>query len=168
MAAYILEKTQHFVVSGVVGQEETEVRGTQNGSNTDEAGTTTRNDSNILPGVLGFLALTVHLVVELSDSLAEGLNASGRSVLAVVDRNVNLVRTLEASVNIIFYLRSALSEVGPGILVLEKAELSSSLGAPDNASGGAACIQSSVRQVAFVGISELTVNSRLNLYIWVS
>lgn len=65
---YVLEQRQHLVVGSIIGDEETDIGVTKHSSNSDQTGSTTRNDTNILPSVLAGLAFSVILVVKVGNS----------------------------------------------------------------------------------------------------
>jgi hypothetical protein len=155
---YVLEETQHLVVRRVVGQEEGQVGAAEDGGDTDQTGTATGNDGDVLPGVQAVLALAVHLVVEVGDSLAQGLDAGGGAVLAGGHGHVDGFGPPEAAGNVVLDLGGALAQVGPGIGFLKEAILGGALGAPDDAGGGAAGVEAGVGHVALVGIAELAVD----------
>ena len=48
---HILEQAQHLVVSSIVRNEEANVGISKHGSNSDQTGTATRHNADILPGV---------------------------------------------------------------------------------------------------------------------
>ena len=48
---YILEQAQHLVVSSIVRNEEANVSISKHSSNSDQTGTTTRHNADILPSV---------------------------------------------------------------------------------------------------------------------
>ena len=73
------------VTNRIVRNEESQVGITQNGGNSDQTSPSTRNNAHIFPGVLAFLALSVVLVVQIRDGLAERLNACGWSILTGSD-----------------------------------------------------------------------------------
>ena len=62
----------------------------------------------ILPRVLGFLALAVHLVVEVCDGFAERLDAGCGTILARVYGNVEVLGAGEAAFNFVVDFGSAL------------------------------------------------------------
>jgi hypothetical protein len=59
----ILEQAQHFVISGVVWNEESNISISQHCSDSDQASSSTGHYADILPSVLAFLALPVVVVV---------------------------------------------------------------------------------------------------------
>ncbi len=132
LRTHILEETQHFIVSRVVGQEEGQVRVSKNGSDSNQTRTTTGNDGHILPSVQTVFALAVHLIVEICDSLSQGANTGSGSILSTSHGNVNGLGTLKASIDIILDLGGTLAQVGPLLGVLEVAKLGGTLGAPDD------------------------------------
>ena len=164
VSTHVLEETKHFVVCRVIGQEETEVRVTQDGCDSDETSTTTGNNSNVLPGVLAVLALTMHLIVELGNSFSQGLDTGGGTVLSAGHGDVDGGRAGEAAFNLIFNLGSTLAKVGPLLGLLEEAILGGTLSAPNDTGRGTAGIETSVGLVAFVGVTELTMSLGLEFF----
>lgn len=65
---YVLEERQHLIVGSVIGNEETDIGITEHSSNSDQTGSTTWNDTDVLPCVLAGLALSVVLVVKFGNS----------------------------------------------------------------------------------------------------
>jgi hypothetical protein len=82
---------------------------TKDSSDTNEAGTTTRNDANILPRVLAVLVLAMVVIVEFGDSFAKGSDTSSRPIFTRVDGNVKSVGSLKTSLYVIFNFWSALA-----------------------------------------------------------
>lgn len=162
-STHILEQTQHFVISRVIGQEETQIGIAQDGGNSNQTRTAARHNGHILPRVLAVLALAVHLIVQLGNGLSQGSNTGGWAVLSRGDRNVNGLGTLEAAGNVILDLGGSLTQVRPGVRIFEEAKLSGALGAPDDSGGRSAGVETSVGEVAFVGVAELTVDFGLDL-----
>lgn len=100
----------------------------------------------------------MHLVVHACDGGTEGLDTGRRAVLSERDGHVDGGGALEASLDIVLDLRSALAQVGPLLGLLEEAKLGRSLRAPDDAGGGAGGVQAGVGKVAGIGSAELTVD----------
>lgn len=161
---HVLEETQHLVVGRVVGQEETQIRVAQHGSDANQASSATGDDGHILPRVQAVLALAMHLVVQLGDGLSQGPDAGRGAVFSGGDGYVDRLGPLEAPRNIILDLGGALAQVGPGVGLLEEAILGGAFGAPDDAGRGAARVEAGVRQVALVGVSELAMDLGLDLW----
>lgn len=160
---YVLEQTQHFVVSSVIRQKETEIRIAQYGGNADQPSAATRDNCHILPGILALLALSVHFIVQLGNSFSQGLNTSGWTVLSRSDRDINGGRTFEAAGDIIFDLGSTLTQIRPGVGIFEESKFGSALSAPNHTSGSSAGIETSMGEMAFVGVTKLTVDLGLDL-----
>lgn len=160
---HVLEQTQHLVVGRVVGQEETEIGGAENGSDADQASAASGHDGDILPSVFALLALAVHDVVEVGDGLAQRLDASGRAVLATSHGDLDGLGALEAAGNVIFDLRGSLTKVGPGIGVLGEAVLVGALCAPDHTRRRSAGVEAGMGHMAFMGIAELAMDLGLDL-----
>lgn len=154
----VLEERQHLVVGRVVGNEETDVGVIQDGSDTDQTGTATRDDGHVFPGVLRLLALTVHLVVHVCDGLAKGLDTGGRAILSGSSGDVDGGRSLEAALDIVFDLGSALTQVCPLLGLLKETIFTCTFGTPDDTGGGSGRIETGVGQVTLVGSTELTMN----------
>lgn len=162
---HVPEQRQHLIVGGVIWDEEAQVGLVKDGSDPDQPGTATRDDSDVLPRVLASLSLTVMLVVHLGDGLAEGLDASGRGIFSAGDGNVDMGWPLEAAFDVVLdlatlrkfisvlvcrsvlvgrgdvaaggtHLRSTLTQVGPSLWLLEIAELACPLRAPDDTGRG--------------------------------
>lgn len=162
---HVPEQRQHLVVGGVIRDEEAQVGLVEDGSDPDQPGTATRDDSDVLPRVLASLSLAVVLVVHLGDGLAEGLDASGRGILSAGDGNVDMGGPLEAAFDVVLdlatlrefvsvlacrsvlfgrgdvpagrtHLRSTLTQVGPSLWLFKITELACSLRAPDDTGRG--------------------------------
>lgn len=103
------------------------------------------------------------LIVELGDSLPKGSDAGRGAVLAAGHGDVDGLGTLEAAGDVVLDLGRALAQVGPGVRVLEEAVLGGALGAPDDAGGGSAGVETGMGHVALVGVAELAVNLGLEL-----
>lgn len=101
---HVPEQRQHLIVGGVIRDEETQVGLVENRGDPDQAGTTSRDDSNVLPRVLARLALAMMLVVHLGDGLAEGLDASGRGIFSAGNGNVDVSGPLEAALDVVLDL----------------------------------------------------------------
>ena len=88
----------------VVGNEEADVGVVQDSSDTDETSTTAGHDGDVLPSVLARLALTVHLVVQSSNSLPQRLDARSWAILAAGGADVDVGRTGEAAFDVVLDL----------------------------------------------------------------
>lgn len=121
------------------------------------------NDGDVLPGVLGRLALPVELVVQSRDGLAQRLQPGRRAIFPALHRNVERGRACEAALDVILDLGCALAEVRPVVRVVKVAELAGALGAPYDAGGRARGVEPRVRLVALVGVAELGVDLGLAL-----
>ncbi len=73
----------------------------QHRSNPDQAGTASRNNGDVLPGVLAGLALAVHLVVQVRHRLAQRLDAGRGAVLAAGLADVDGRRAREAALDVV-------------------------------------------------------------------
>ena len=164
MTTYVLEKRQHLVVSRVVGNKEADVGIVKHSGDTDQTGTATRDNGDVLPGVLAVFTLAVHLVVHVGDSLTEGLDTGSGAVLPGGHGDVDGLRALKAALNVVFNLGSALAQVGPELRLFQEAILSSSLGAPDDASRGTSGVQTGMGEVTLVRSPELAVDLGTSFY----
>lgn len=107
--AYVLEQGQHLRIGGIIRNRERQVRVSQDGGNSDQPSTTTRNNAHILPRILAFLALSVLLIVEPSYSSTERLDTSSGAVLSGSRVDGNRRRTRETASNIVIRLGSTLA-----------------------------------------------------------
>lgn len=98
--------------------EEAQVAVTQNSSDTDQTRTTSRNDAHVLPCVLRFPPLAVVLIVQLGDCLPQRFDTGRRTVLTTMAGDVDLLGPLEAALDLIVDLGSALSQICPCVRVL--------------------------------------------------
>lgn len=165
MHTYVLEQTQHLIVCGVIGQEEGQVRISEDGGNTDETSATTGDDGHVLPGILALLILTMVLVVEVGNGLPQRSDTGRRTIFASGNGDVNGFGALEAASDVVLDLRSTLAQVCPGVGVFEEAVFGSTLSAPDYTGGRSAGVEARVGHVTLVGITELAMNLGLNLCI---
>lgn len=140
----VLEKRQHFIVRGVVGDEEGEVAVSQDSGDTDQTGTAAGDNADVLPSVLARPVLPVVLIVEVGDSLAQRLDAGSRAILAATQCDVDIVGALKAAFDFVVDFRGALAQVGPGLGFFEVALLVGALRGPDDAGGGPGCVETSV------------------------
>lgn len=101
---HVPEERKHFIVRSVVRNEEAQVRLVQHGSDTNQAGTTTGHDGNILPRVLAGLSLSVVLIVHAGDGLAEGLDTGGGGIFSRGNRDVDVRGPLETAFDVVFDL----------------------------------------------------------------
>lgn len=108
---YVSEQRQHLVVCCVVGNEEAQVGLVQHGSDSDQTGTATGDDSDVLPGVLASHSLAMVLVVHLGDSLAQGLDAGGWRIFSGGDGNIDVGGPLETTLDVIFDLDSQTTQL---------------------------------------------------------
>ena len=92
----------------VVGNEEADVGVVENGGDTDEAGTPSGNDGDVLPGVLARFALAVHLVVQMGNSVPQGLDARGRAIFTARRGDVDVGGPGKAAWNVVVGLGGAL------------------------------------------------------------
>lgn len=148
----------------VVRDEEANVGIAEHGRDADQAGTATRDDAHVLPGVLAGLALAVVLVVELGNGLAKRLDATSRSILAAVDRDVNGLGLGEGVWDLVVDLGGTLAQVGPVLRRLLEAALAGTLGAPDDAGRSTRGVEACMRAMALVSLAELLVDLRLELW----
>ena len=154
---------------------ETDVR-TYDSSNSDETSSASRDNADILPGVLTFLAYTVMAVVEIGDSLSQRLDTGGRTldrsvnyamfiqaqkgtyVFTARHGYINVMGSFETSLDFIIDFWGALTQVGPFLWVFSEAMLVGSLSSPDDSSGCTRRVQSSMRFVSFMSIAKLAVD----------
>ena len=92
----------------VVGNEEADVGVVENGGDTDEAGTPSGDDGDVLPGVLARLALAVHLVVQMGHSLPQGLDARGWAIFTARRGDVDVGGPRKAAWDVVVGLGGAL------------------------------------------------------------
>lgn len=90
-----------YLQTCVVRNEEANVGIIEHGSNTDQSGSPTGNDRDVLPSILAWLALAVHFVVEVGNCLAQRLDARGRSILSAVDGNIEGLGSWETTLDVI-------------------------------------------------------------------
>jgi hypothetical protein len=138
--------------------EESQVTVAQHRSYTDQTRATTRHDAHVLPCILRLPPLAMMLVVQLRNCFTERLNTSRGAVLATMARNVHLLGSLEAALDLIVDLRRTLAQVRPCIRLVEVAVLVSTFGGPYHTSGGARGVKSGVGLVSFVGVAKLSVD----------
>lgn len=101
---HVPEERKHFIVGSVVGNEKTQVRLVQHGSDTDQTGTTTGHDGNVFPSILAGLAFAVVLIIHAGDGLAQGFDAGSRGILSRGDGDVDVGGTLETAFDVVFDL----------------------------------------------------------------
>ena len=100
--------------------EESQVAVAQHRRNSDQARSSTRHNTYVLPCVLALPPLAVVLVVQLRDRLSQRPDTSGRTVFSAMGADVNLLRPLEASLYAIVDLRRTLAQVCPFFGLLEE------------------------------------------------
>jgi hypothetical protein len=168
----------------IIWDEEAKIGIAQHRGDTDKTGAATRDNADVLPGVLAGLALAMVLVVEVGHGMTERLDAGGWAVLTSGHGDIDGVGTLEAALDVfetvladmlcqfrgrlihtIFDLRSTLAQVGPALGIVEVAMLVGTLGGPHYTSGSTGRVEPSVRLVAFMSLAELLVRLRLLLCI---
>lgn len=156
-ATHVLEQRQHLRVRRIIGDGERQIRIAQNGSNSDQAGTSTRNDADILPGILALLPLAVMLIVQTCNGGAQRLDTGGRAVLARSRGNGDCGRSGEASLDLVVRFGSTLTQISPAGGILGVAVFGGSLCAPDYTGRGTGSIEAGVGTVSLVGGSELAM-----------
>ena len=96
----------------VVGDEEADVGIVQDSGDADQPGTSTGDNGDVLPGVLTRLVLAVHVVVQAGHGLSQGLDTSGRAILAAADADVDGLGPREAALDIVLDLyREAIASI---------------------------------------------------------
>jgi hypothetical protein len=98
------------------------------------------------------------LVVQLRNCFTERLDTSRGAVLATMVRNVNLLGSLEAALDLVVDLRRTLAQIRPCVWLVEVAVLVGTLGGPYYTSGGARGVKTGVGFMSFVGVAELSVD----------
>lgn len=98
------------------------------------------------------------VVVQLRHGLSQRLDARRRTVFPAMTADIYLLRPFKAPFNLVVYLGSTLSQVGPGIRVLKKPVLVGTLGGPYYARGGARGVQTSMWFVAFMRGTKLPMD----------
>ena len=98
------------------------------------------------------------LVVQMRHRLPQRLDARGRAILTAVGVDFDRRGPLKAAFDVVLDLGRALAKIGPLVLLLEEAELRSTLGAPDYTSRGTRGIKTCMRKVTLVRVTKLTVN----------
>jgi hypothetical protein len=159
----VLKQAQHLIVRGVIRDEESKVSVSEHGSDTDETRAATRDNADVLPGVLACLALAVVLVVKVGNGISERLDTCCRAILTSRHGDVDVSRTIEATFDVIVDLRCSLAQVGPRRGILKVTMFVSTLSGPDYASTGARGIETSMGFVTFMGSAELPVHGRADL-----
>lgn len=155
---HVLEKAQHFVVCRVIWDEESQVGIVQYSSNADQTSTSTWHNTNILPCILTVFTRSVVHIIQVGHCGSQRLDTCGRTILAAGHCDINVVRALKRALYIIVHLRGALAQVGPQLWLLSEAMLVGALSTPDDAGRGTSRVEPSMGFVAFVGISELSVD----------
>lgn len=105
----------------------------------------------------------MHFVVQLGNGLSQGSDAGCRAIFSGSHGDVDGLGPLEAAGDVILDLGGALAQVCPDLGLVEKAIFGGALGAPDNASRGAARVKAGMGHVALVGISKLAMDLGLHL-----
>ena len=159
LKTHIFKQRQHLRIRRIIRNREGEVRIPQNSRNPNQPGPSTGNDADILPRI-GLLPLTVMIIVQLRNRLTQRLNSSRRPILTGRRRNRDRSRTVEASVNIVVCVRSALAQISPFGRILEEPMFAGALGGPDYACGRARRIEPGVGTMTFVRIAELPMGFR--------
>lgn len=158
LGTHVLEQRQHLRIRRVIGDGEGKIRIAQNSSNSDQTGTSTRNDADILPGILALLPLAIVLIVQTCNGGAQRLDTGGRAVLPRSRGNGDCCRSGEAPLDLIVSFGSTLTQIGPAGGVLGVAVFGGSLSAPDYTGRGTGSIETGVGTVSLVGGSELAMS----------
>ena len=149
-----------LVVGSVVWDEEAQVGIIQHSGDSNEARPATRHNGNILPGILALLPLAMLMVVEIGYSFSQRLYSRSRSIFPPTHRNFNGLGAVEATLDVIVYFWSSLTQVCPFVGTVAEAVLIGTLCAPNHTGRGAGGIEAGVWTVAFMGIAELTMDVR--------
>jgi len=153
-----LANSRYYVVRSIIWDEEPQIRVVQDSRNPDQASPPTGNNSHVLPRVLAHLTLPMMRIVQIGNGDTQRLDTSGGPILTTSHGNLNVLGPIEASFDVVIYFRGSLAQICPFIGFVGKAMLVGTLGAPDDAGGGAAGIEARVWAMAFVSISKLTVD----------
>ena len=84
METDVLKQAQHFVVGGVVWDEEPNIGISEHRSDSDQTCSSAWDHADVLPRVLAVLALPVVVIVEVCNGFSEGFDACCRSIFACV------------------------------------------------------------------------------------
>lgn len=114
----VAEQGQHLIVGSVVRYEETQVGIIQDSSNPDEARPSARYDGYVLPCVLTFLPLAMVGIVKVGNGNSQRFDTGCRTILSGIDRDLDLFRPLEASLDVIVCLGGTLTKIGPGVRIV--------------------------------------------------
>ena len=109
----VLEQAQHLVVGGVIWDEEPNIGIPKHRSDSNQTRSSAWDDADILPCVLTVHSLSVVIIVKVSNSFSERLDAGCRSIFASVDGDWDRGRSWKGSFNVIVDFGGALTEVRP-------------------------------------------------------
>ena len=107
-------------------------------------------------------------VVKVGDGSSQWFDARGWTILSPIHGDVNLLRPLKASYDIVVDLRSSLAQVGPCGRVVGETMFVCSFGAPNHSSRRSGRIQASVWLMSLVSIAELPMDLGAHFAVKVS
>lgn len=132
----ISKEREHFIVRGIIRDEETQVGIVQHCGDPDQTSPPSRDDGHILPCVLTRFALTMMCIVEIGNGYAQRLDPCRRAIFSATEGNINLLGAIEAPFNLIIHFGSPLTEVGPFGGIFGKAIFYRPLRTPHHTGGG--------------------------------
>ena len=94
------KQAQHLIVGGIVRHKESKVCVANNRRNSDESSSATRDDADILVGVLRKLPFTMLGIVQIGDCFPKWLDARGWSILATFHGDIDAVWSFEAALDV--------------------------------------------------------------------
>ena len=97
------------------------------------------------------------LVVQIGNGFSQRLDTCSRSVLSPSHGDIDRLRAVEATLDIIVDFGSSLAQIGPLIGTVAEAVLIGTLGAPDYTGRSTGRVKTSVWAVTFMSIAKLTV-----------
>lgn len=157
-STYIAKQREHFIVSRIIRNEETQVCIVQHGGNADQASSPSGHNGYILPRIFALLALAVMYIVEIGHRHPQWLDTCRWAIFSATHGNVNLRGAMEAALDLIVDLGGSLAQVRPFVGLVGEAILDRPLGTPHHAGRGSGGIESGVGAVAFVSTTELTMD----------
>jgi len=103
-------------------------------------------------------SITTTHIIQVRYCSPQALNTRCRSILTSRHTDIDLGRPLKAPLNIIIHLRRALPQIRPLLWLVSKSMLICPLCAPDYTRRCSGRIQTGVRFVAFVRVTELAMD----------